>query len=116
MEKRRSSRNTNKRKKYTDEVDFNLSDDESLLMKVPDESSNAANATASAEGSASASGAATPGGAATPAGAASPSKDGGTGTATPKEVVTESGTGQSGPNYAFIVSVDGNIVIKTTYR
>ena len=32
IDKRRSGRNTNKRKKYVDEVEFNFSDDENLLL------------------------------------------------------------------------------------
>ena len=35
IEKRRSGRNTNKRKKYVDEVDLNLSDEENLLSSLP---------------------------------------------------------------------------------
>jgi hypothetical protein len=35
IEKRRSGRNTNKTKKYVDDVDLNLSDDENLLSQLP---------------------------------------------------------------------------------
>ena len=104
IEKRRSGRNTNKRKKYVDDVDYNLSDEENLLHPVVDGAAAAPDGggvSGEATPAATASGAATPGG-------ASPTKDGSasaanTAPATP-QVVTESGSGQSGPNYAFIVS------------
>jgi hypothetical protein len=35
IEKRRSGRNTNKRKKYIDEIDLNLSDDDNILSSLP---------------------------------------------------------------------------------
>ena len=35
IEKRRSGRNTNKRKKYVDDVELNLSDDDNILANLP---------------------------------------------------------------------------------
>ena len=35
IEKRRSGRNTNKQKKYVDEIDLNLSDDDNIMSTLP---------------------------------------------------------------------------------
>ncbi len=96
-EKRRSGRHT-QRKKYVDDVDFNLSDDENLLMPPSEEVKAAKSAQATtAEG--------------TPVGP----DEADSGTATPKEVNPEAGKApppsedvsaeqtQSGPNYAYVV-------------
>jgi len=37
IEKRRSGRNTNKQKKYVDEIDLNLSDDDNIMSTLPPE-------------------------------------------------------------------------------
>ena len=99
IEKRRSGRNTNKRKKYTDDVDFNFSDEES----VPPEA-KAAGAKAGAvpaEGDAAADAGAEKGDAVA---AAADGKDAAavaqSGDTSNDAQVPES----SGPNYAFIVS------------
>ena len=100
LEKRRSGRHT-QRKKYVDDVDLNLSEDENLLMNLP---SDVAEKEAATEG-----------------GAASETKSG---TATPKEAASVGGTEtpkvppsdenskdtelQSGPNYAYVVSTFTN--------
>ena len=100
LEKRRYGRHT-QRKKYVDDVDLNLSEDENLLMNLP---SDVAEKEAATEG-----------------GAASETKSG---TATPKEAASVGGTEtpkvppsdenskdtelQSGPNYAYVVSTFTN--------
>lgn len=82
-DKRRSGRNT-KRKKYTD--DINLSEDEELLARLPPDVVSEIKGDANAKKAAAEGGEKAPGG----------------GDQAEGPVVTE--TGQSGPNYAFIVS------------
>ena len=95
LEKRRSGRHT-QRKKYVDDVDLNLSEDENLLMNLPSDVA-AAEAT---EGGASE----TKSGTATPKEAASSVG----GTETPKVPPSDENSKdtelQSGPNYAYVVS------------
>lgn len=91
IEKRRSGRNT-KRKKYVDDVDLNLSDEENILMQLPPDVVNNA---APKDGAKSATGGATPVSAACDPEASNASS---TVPGTPAE-----GDGTSGPNYAFVV-------------
>jgi hypothetical protein len=105
IDKRRSSRNANKRKKYVDDVDLNLSDDESILAQLP--ADIAAELKAAADN-----GTSEPVAAGADASAAAGSKlpsaiqseeNSLQETAAPQ--VAENSTPQSGPNYAFIVSL-----------
>ena len=99
-DKRRSGRHT-ARKKYVDDVDLNLSDDENLLMNLPPEAQAAAKAAMASDA------------------AENDEKEGGpdSGTATPKEAKESENAlaektaaeledpAASGPNYAYVVSI-----------
>ena len=90
-EKRRSGRNT-KRKKYVDDVDLNFSDDENIMQQLPqDVVTNAS----SKDGSKSATGGATP---------LSTGGDPEASNASSTVPGTPADDGTSGPNYAFVVS------------
>lgn len=97
-EKRRSGRHT-QRKKYVDDVDLNLSEDESVLMNLPPDVQDAA----SKDGAATApnSGTATP--KEVKDSAAQPTADNGKAPPPSEDVSTE--PSQSGPNYAYVVSL-----------
>ncbi len=107
IEKRRSGRNTNKRKKYVDDVDLNLSDEENLMATLPPDVAAEIKATGGTTGKAEAAAAGevtgTKDGEATPAdGAATPARSVSAVSSTPQTPSQEHT--QSGPNYAFIVS------------
>ena len=90
FEKRRSGRNT-KRKKYVDDVDLNLSEEEGVFQPLPDHVASEVKANGKESTNAS-----TPGTAAEDG-----SQPGPVSIAEAAAVVENS---QSGPNYAFIVS------------
>ena len=111
-EKRRSGRNT-QRKKYVDDVDLNLSDDEGMLMQqLPPADRAAAKAVVKADAAVNAS--------AENEKASSPAEEGAGGDdpeasnqsvpGTPAEnaVINDS---QSGPNYAFVVSRKNELLL-----
>ena len=107
-DKRRSGRHA-QRKKYVDDVELNLSDDENLLMNLPPEAAAAAKAAREADKAAEAAEAAAA------AASSSEAKDD-SGTVTPKETGEDqlkappnsedvsAEVTQSGPNYAYVVS------------
>lgn len=116
IEKRRSGRNTNKRKKYVDDVDYNFSDDENPLMHIPPEGRRQDAASASQKGSAVAAiAAASVGPTSTAEGDSSDLVPPGndqveasistvpTLPGTPTEASLTETPGLSGPNYAFVV-------------
>jgi hypothetical protein len=103
IEKRRSSRNTNKRKKYVDDVDLNLSDDDNLLANLPADVAAEIKATGGAKSTNKEGGESV-----SASGAATPAEDGVEkvcAAAAPAEAPQITETSQSGPNYAFIVSI-----------
>ena len=96
-EKRRSGRNR-QRKKYVDDVDLNLSEDENLLMEIPPEVAAASAASAAGSEPASKDASKPNSGTATPkeAGAATPAES----KVPPSDASNEAS--QSGPNYAYV--------------
>ena len=98
FEKRRSGRNTNKRKKYVDDVDLNLSEDENILANLPDDIKAEITNSESNSNSMAPNAIKVPveGIPVAPGGNSVPPTD-----ASIETVVTD----QAGPNYAFIVSI-----------